>query len=422
MNHFHYRNGVLCAEDVPLTLLAEKVGTPFYCYSSATLTRHYKVFAAALPDTALIAFSVKANGNLAVLKTLGNLGAGADVVSAGELKKALAAGIPASRIVFSGVGKTREEMRLGLESGIYQFNVEGEPELEVLNDVALSLNAKAPVTIRVNPDVDAKTHAKITTGTYETKFGVPWSRARSAYALAAMLPGLEVVGVDVHIGSQITELAPFRTAFHRVADLITVLRADGHRITRADLGGGLGVPYRLDNAPPPDPAAYGEIITSVTKGLDVQLIFEPGRLIAANAGVLVTRVLYVKPGEAKTFLVVDAGMNDLIRPAMYDAHHDILPVLEAKPNGPTQRYDVVGPVCETADLFARDRDLPEAKGSDLMAIMTAGAYGAVMASAYNARPPAAEILVHGRDWCVVRPRMSLEALIALDRVPGWLEG
>ena len=421
MNHFHYRNGVLCAEDVPIPLLADAVGTPFYCYSTATLTRHYQVFAAALPKSALIAFSVKANGNLAVLKTLGNLGAGADVVSAGELKKALAADIPASRIVFSGVGKTREEMRLGLISGIYQFNVEGEPELEALNEVALSLNARAPVTIRVNPDVDAKTHAKITTGTSETKFGVPWSRARSAYALAAKLPGLEIVGVDVHIGSQITELAPFKAAFQRVAELITVLRGDGHRISRADLGGGLGVPYRLDNAPPPDPAAYGEIITSVTKGLDVQLIFEPGRLIAANAGILVSRVLYVKPGEAKTFLVLDAGMNDLIRPAMYDAHHDILPVRQAKPNGATRRYDVVGPVCETADLFARDRDLPEAKGSDLMAIMTAGAYGAVMASAYNARPPAAEILVHGREWCVVRPRMTLEALIALDRLPGWLE-
>ena len=422
MNHFEYRNGVLSAEDVPLTLIAEKVGTPFYCYSTATLTRHYKVFASALPSSALIAFSVKANGNLAVLKTLGNLGAGADVVSAGELKKARAAGIPASRIVFSGVGKTREEMRLALEEGIYQFNVEGEPELEALNEVALSLNAKAPVTIRVNPDVDAKTHAKITTGTSETKFGVPWSRARSAYALAAKLEGIEIVGVDVHIGSQITELAPFRAAFQRVADLITVLRADGHRITRADLGGGLGVPYRLDNLPPPDPQAYGEVITSITKGLDVQLIFEPGRLISANAGVLVSRVIFVKPGESKTFLVLDAGMNDLIRPAMYDAHHDILPIREAKPNAPTRRYDVVGPVCETADLFARDRDLPEAEGSDLMAIMTAGAYGAVMASAYNARPPAAEILVHGRQWSVVRPRMTLEALIALDRVPSWLEG
>jgi diaminopimelate decarboxylase len=421
MNHFQYRDGVLCAEDVPLTLLADAVGTPFYCYSTATLNRHFRVFAAALPKSALVAFSVKANGNLAVLKTLGNLGSGADVVSGGELKKALAAGIPASRIVFSGVGKTREEMQLALAAGIYQFNVEGEPELDALNDVALSMNAKAPVTIRVNPDVDAGTHAKITTGTYETKFGIPWSRARSVYGMAAQFPGIEIVGVDVHIGSQITELAPFKAAFQRVADLIGVLRADGHRITRADFGGGLGVPYRLDNAPPPDPAAYGEVINAFTKPLDVQVICEPGRLIAANAGVLVSRVLYVKPGEAKTFLVLDAGMNDLIRPALYDAHHDILPVREAKPNAPTRRYDVVGPVCETADLFARDRDLPETKGSDLMAIMTAGAYGAVMASAYNARPPAAEVLVHGREWAIVRPRMTIEALIALDRVPGWLE-
>jgi diaminopimelate decarboxylase len=421
VNHFHYKNGILSAEEVPLTELAAAVGTPFYCYSTATLVRHYRVFAEALPKDALIAFSVKANGNLAVLKTLGQLGAGADVVSAGELKKALAAGIAAGRIVFSGVGKTRDEMRLALDAGIYQFNVEGLPELEALSEVAASMGRHAPVTIRINPDIDAKTHAKIATGTYETKFGVPWSRARAVYAHAAKLPGIEVVGVDVHIGSQITELGPFRAAFARVAELIAVLRADGHRIARADLGGGLGVPYRLDNTPPPDPDAYGEMIAAATKGLDVQLIFEPGRLIAANAGILVSRVIYVKPGESKTFLVLDAGMNDLIRPALYDAHHDIVPVVAPAPNAPTRRYDVVGPVCETADCFARDRDLPEAQGNDLMAIMTAGAYGAVMASAYNARPPAPEILVKGREWCVVRPRLTLEALIALDRVPGWLE-
>ncbi len=421
MNHFQYKDGVLSAEDVPLTELATAVGTPFYCYSTATLTRHYRVFAAALPKDALIAFSVKANGNLAVLKTLGNLGAGADVVSGGELKKALAAGIPARRIVFSGVGKTREEMRLALEAGIYQFNVESEPELDALNEVAAGMGVNAPVTIRVNPDIDAKTHAKITTGTYETKFGIPWSRARATYAHAATLRGIEIVGVDVHIGSQITELGPFREAFKRVADLIADLRAQGHRIARADFGGGLGVPYRLDNAPPPDPDAYGEVIAQATKGLDVQLILEPGRLIAANAGILVARVIYIKSGESKSFMVLDAGMNDLIRPALYDAHHDILPVLAPKPTLPTRRYDVVGPVCETADCFAQDRDLPEANGNDLMAIMTAGAYGAVMASAYNARPPAPEILVNGREWCVVRPRLTLEALIALDRVPGWLE-
>ncbi|HEY4265763.1 MAG TPA: diaminopimelate decarboxylase [Micropepsaceae bacterium] len=421
MNHFHYKNGILSAEDVPLTEIAEAVGTPFYCYSTATLTRHYNVFAAALPKDSLIAFSVKANGNIAVLKTLGRLGSGADVVSGGELKKALAAGIPANRIVFSGAGKTREELRLALETGIYQFNVEGEPELEALSQIAVSLGATAPITIRVNPDVDAKTHAKITTGTYETKFGIPWTRARETYARAAKLPGIEVVGVDVHIGSQITDLDPFRAAFDRVRALIAELRGDGHRILRADLGGGLGVPYRLDNAPPPDPDAYGAVIAAATRGLDVQAILEPGRLIAANAGILVSRVIYAKPGESKTFLVLDAGMNDLIRPALYDAHHDILPVLAPDPKLQTRRYDVVGPVCETADTFARDRDLPETRGDDLMAIMTAGAYGAVMASAYNVRPPAAEVLVNGREWCVVKPRMTLEALIALERVPGWLE-
>jgi diaminopimelate decarboxylase len=420
MHHFHYRDGILHAEDVALDALAAHASTPFYCYSTATLTRHYRVFAGALPKGALIAFSVKANGNLGVLKTLARLGAGADVVSGGELKKARAAGIPPSRIVFSGVGKTREEMRLGLEAGIYQFNVEGEHELDVLDEVARGMGKVAPVTIRINPDVDARTHAKITTGTAETKFGIPWSRARAAYAKAGKLSGIEVVGVDVHIGSQVTELPPFEAAFRRIADLIGVLRADGHRIVRADLGGGLGVPYRFDNTPPPEPDAYGRVIAEITKNLDVQLIFEPGRLIAANAGILVSRIITIKQGEAKTFLVLDAGMNDLIRPAMYDAHHDIVPV-KLGPNAPLRRYDIVGPVCETADLFARDRDLPELRPGDLMAIMTAGAYGAVMASSYNARPPAPEILVNEQKWCVVRPRLTQEALIALDRVPDWLE-
>ena len=421
MHHFQYRDGILSAEDVRLDALAEAVGTPFYCYSTATLTRHYRVFSAALPKDALIAFSVKSNGNLAVLKTLAKLGAGADIVSGGELKKALAAGIPAERIVFSGVGKTREEMRLALEAGIYQFNVEGEPELDALSEVAAAMGVRAPVTIRLNPDIDAKTHAKITTGTAETKFGVPWSRARDVYRQAANLPGISIVGVDVHIGSQITELSPFEAAFRRVAELVSVLRADGHNIARADLGGGLGVPYKRDNQAPPEPDAYGAMIARATTDLDLQLVFEPGRLIVANAGILVTRVIYVKPGLEKTFLVVDAGMNDLIRPAMYDAHHEIVPVAEPAPDVTMTRYDVVGPICETADLFARDRDLPQGKPGDLMAFMTAGAYGAVMSSSYNARPPAPEVLVNGRDWCVVRPRLTHEALIALDRIPGWLE-
>jgi diaminopimelate decarboxylase len=421
MNHFEYRNGRLHAESVDLTHLADAVGTPFYCYSTATLERHFRVFSEAVPKGTLVAFAMKANGNLAVLKTLAKLGAGADVVSGGELKKALAAGIPANRIVFSGVGKTTREMRLGLEAGIYQFNVESEPELEALNEVAISLGKTAPITIRVNPDVDAKTHAKISTGTSETKFGIPWSRARAAYKRAGELPGVNVVGVDVHIGSQITELEPFEKAFARVAELIALLRADGHEITRADLGGGLGVPYRLDDAPPPAPRAYGEMIAKLTKDLNVSLIFEPGRLIAANAGILVSRIIYVKDGEAKKFLILDAGMNDLIRPAMYDAHHDIVPV--AEPSSSTKIvYDVVGPVCETADRFAQDRALPPLESGDLVALMTAGAYGAVMASAYNARPPAPEVLVRGDQWAVVRPRMSDEALLELDRLPPWLEG
>lgn len=420
MNHFAYRGGTLHAEGVALSAIAAEVGTPFYCYASATLERHYRVFAKPFPPDTLIAFSVKANGNIAVLKTLARLGAGADVVSLGELKKAMAAGVPAARIVFSGVGKTRNEMSEALAAGIRQFNVESEPELEALSQVAQAMNRAAPVTIRVNPDIDARTHAKITTGTSESKFGIPWTRARAAYALAARLPGIEIVGVDIHIGSQITELQPFEAAFARVAELVRALRADGHRIACADLGGGLGVPYRLGDAAPPDPEAYGALIARLVRDLDVQLIFEPGRLIAANAGVLVTRVIYVKEGERRTFLVVDAGMNDLLRPALYDAHHDILPVVERR-GRPAVRYDVVGPVCETADTFARDRDLPAMEAGDLMAFMTAGAYGAVMASAYNMRPPAPEVLVKGGRWSVVRPRMSYEALIGLDRLPDWLE-
>jgi diaminopimelate decarboxylase len=420
MDYFTYRNGVLSAEDVSLEMLAREVGTPFYCYSSATLERHYKVFAAALPRDSLIAFSVKANGNLGVLKTLAKLGAGADVVSGGELKKARAAGIPGERIVFSGVGKTRAEMRPALEEGIYQFNVESEPELEALNDVALAMGKAAPVTLRINPDVDAKTHAKITTGTAETKFGIPFAHARDAYKKAAALKGIRIVGVDVHIGSQITDLAPFADAFGRVAELVKTLRADGHSIERLDLGGGLGVPYERNNAPPPDPQAYGRVVAEATEGLNCRLIFEPGRLIAANAGVLVSEVIYVKHGDAKTFLILDAGMNDLIRPALYESWHEIVPVREPQPGAPRVTYDVVGPVCETSDLFAAGRALPELKSGDLVAILTAGAYGAVMASAYNARPPAPEVLVNGPDWGIVRPRQAHDDLIAQDRIPDWL--
>ena len=420
MNHFAYQNGVLCAEGVALDALAQAAGTPLYVYSSATLTRHYKVFAEALPADALIAFSVKANGNLAVLKTLARLGAGADVVSGGELKKARAAGIAADRIVFSGVGKTREEMHLALAEGIYQFNVESEPELLALNRIALEMGKRAPVTLRVNPDVDAKTHAKITTGTAETKFGIPFAHARAVYAKAATLKGIEMVGVDVHIGSQITDLEPFEAAFRRVAGLVRELRADGHAISRLDLGGGLGVPYEQNNNPPPDPSAYGAMVASVTGELGCRLIFEPGRLIAANAGVLVSKVIYVKHGDAKHFLIIDAGMNDLIRPALYESHHEIQPVREPAVGADRVVYDVVGPVCETSDQFAAARPLPELKDGDLVAIMSAGAYGAVMASAYNARPPAPEVLVAGDEWSVVRSRLTHEQLLAQDALPPWL--
>ena len=419
MNHFHYKHGRLHAEDVDLAALAAEAGTPLYVYSTATLERHYRVFAGAFPPGTLIAYSVKANGNLAVLKTLAGLGAGADVVSGGELKKALAAGIPAARIVFSGVGKTAAEMRLGLATGIHQFNVESEPELEALSAVAQELGTRASIAIRINPDVEAKTHAKIATGGAETKFGIPWPRARDAYRLAARLPGIAVVGVDVHIGSQIAALEPFERAFARLAEMIATLRADGHAIARADLGGGLGVPYREADAPP-DPQAYAAMASRLMRDLDVALIVEPGRLIAANAGILLSRVLYVKDGATRRFAILDAGMNDLLRPALYDAYHEIVPVHEALPGARRLPYDVVGPVCETADLFAAGRELAELKAGDLVAILTAGAYGAAMASAYNARPPAAEVLVKGAEWAVVRPKLSDDDLIGQDRIPHWL--
>lgn len=421
MNHFSYRNGELHAESVALKKIAAEVGTPFYCYSSATLERHYRVLEAALPHGTLIAFSVKANGNLAVLKTLAQLGAGADVVSGGELKKALAAGIPRERIVFSGVGKTKAEMALALEAGIYQINVESEPELEALNDIASQVGRRAPITIRVNPDVDAKTHAKITTGTAESKFGIPLRRARAAYGFASNLPHLDVVGIDMHIGSQIVELAPFEAAFRRLVELVQVLRTDGFAIERIDLGGGLGVPYRSDNAPPPDPAAYGTAVSRATAGLGTTLIVEPGRLIAANAGVLVASVIYVKDGEHRTFLILDAGMNDLLRPALYGAHHEIVPVKERSAEAAYVPYDIVGPICESSDQFATNFALPTLKPGDLVAILGAGAYGAVMASAYNARPPAPEVLVKDERWSVVRPRLDDDALVRADRVPDWLD-
>jgi diaminopimelate decarboxylase len=420
MNHFSYRDGILHAENVSLAAIAAEVGTPFYCYSTATLVRHVRVFADSLPKDALVAFSLKSNGNPAVLRTLAHEGVGADIVSGGELKKALKAGIPAEKIVFSGVGKTKAEMEAALAAGIYQFNVESEPELIALNAVAASLGRKAPVALRVNPDIDAHTHAKITTGRAETKFGIPWSRVRDVYRLAASLAAIDVVGIDVHIGSQISELAPFEATFAKMTGLLKDLRADGHAISRLDLGGGLGVPYRQSNTLPPEPDAYGAVACRATKGLGVQLIFEPGRLIAANAGVLVASVIYVKQGEDRRFVILDAGMNDLIRPAFYDAYHDIVPLAEPAADAPHARYDVVGPICETADRFAENRDLPELAAGDRVAILTAGAYGAVMASAYNARPLAPEVLVKGDEWAVVRPRLDDDALYPTIDQPHWL--
>jgi diaminopimelate decarboxylase len=421
MNHFNYRDGVLCAEAVSLDGLATAVGTPFYCYSTATLTRHYKVFAAAFADVpSLVCYAMKANSNQAVIATLARLGAGADVVSGGELKRALAAGIPANKIMFSGVGKTSAELAQALDAGILCLNVESEPELELLSQIAVAKSRVAPVSIRVNPDVDAKTHRKIATGKSENKFGIPISRARAVYAHAARLPGLKVVGVDMHIGSQITDLDPFGDAFRLLADFVRVLRADGHAISHVDLGGGLGIPYRDDCEPPPLPDAYAAVVKRATRDLGCTLIFEPGRLLVGNAGILVTRVLFVKRGEAKNFVIVDAAMNDLIRPTLYEAHHEIRPVVEATPDVPRLRADVVGPVCESGDFLALDRDLPEPQPGDLLAVMSAGAYGAVQAGTYNTRPLVPEVLVDGTDWALVRPRLDADQLIALDRLPPWL--
>ena len=421
MHHFAYRHGVLHAEDIDLIALANAVGTPFYCYASATLERHYRVFAQAFADVdALICYAMKANSNQAVIATLARLGAGVDVVSEGELLRARKAGVPAQKIMFSGVGKTARELALAVEHGILCVNVESEAELELLAGIAAGKGGAVDISIRVNPDIDPKTHAKIATGKAENKFGVPISRAREVYARAAKLSGVRVAGVDMHIGSQITELDPFSDAFALLADFVHVLRADGHTIRHVDLGGGLGIPYREDNEPPPNPDAYAAVVKRATRDLDCRLIFEPGRLIVGNAGILVTRVLYLKRGEAKTFVIVDAGMNDLVRPTLYDAHHDIRPVRETAAGAPRVVADVVGPVCESGDFIALDRSVVEPKAGDLLAIMSAGAYGAVEAGTYNTRALVPEVLVRKGEWALVRPRVSAEELIALDRLPAWL--
>jgi len=421
MHHFAYRDGVLHAEAVNLDTLAASVGTPFYCYSTATLTRHYNVFAGAFADVdALVCYAMKANSNQAVIATLAKLGAGADVVSGGELMRARLAGVPRDKIMFSGIGKTADELALAVDEGILCINVESEPELELLSSIAAGKQRTAAISVRVNPDIDAKTHHKIATGKAENKFGIPISRAREVYAHAAKLPGIKVAGVDMHIGSQITELDPFGNAFALLADFVRELRADGHTISHVDLGGGLGIPYRDDNEPPPHPEQYADVVKRATRDLGCRLIFEPGRLIVGNAGILVTRVLFVKQGEAKTFVVVDAAMNDLIRPTLYDAHHEIWPVKEAAAAAPRIRADVVGPVCESGDFLARDRDLVAPAGGDLLAVMSAGAYGAVQAGTYNTRPLVPEVLVKEGEWALIRPRLEVDQLIALDRMPAWL--
>jgi len=421
MDHFNYQNGELFAEDVPLSQIAAEVGSPVYVYSTATLTRHFNVFKQALdwaPDH-LICYAVKANSNIAVLKLLGDLGAGMDVVSIGEYARARTAGVPGERIVFSGVGKTREEMRLALEGGIRQFNVESEPELLALSQVATALGTVAPIAIRVNPDVDAKTHEKIATGKSENKFGIPIARAREVYAEAAKLPGIEVIGIDMHIGSQLTDLDPYRQAYAKMADLTRALRADGHNIRRLDMGGGLGIPYQRNNNAPPLPIEYGQVIREAVGDLDCEIEIEPGRNIAGNAGVLLSSVIYVKHGEGRDFLILDAAMNDLIRPAMYGAHHDIVPVIEAAPGAEVTAFDVVGPVCETGDTFQKGAQLPALSAGDLVAFRSAGAYGAVMSSEYNSRPLIPEVLVDGDRFAVIRARPTLQEMLAREALPDW---
>ena len=420
MNHFDYRTGVLHAEAVNLADLAGSVGTPFYCYSTATLERHYRVFAEAFAgEQIMICYALKANSNQSVLRTLAKLGAGADVVSGGELKRALAAGVPPNKILFSGVGKTEAELRAALSSDIFCINIESEPELELLSRLAVETGKTARISVRVNPDVDAGTHAKISTGKSENKFGIPLSQARGVYARAAKLPGIEVTGADMHIGSQITDLARMETAFRILAEFVQALRADGHTISHVDFGGGLGIPYYMEREAPPAPDAYAAMVKRVVHNLGCTLMFEPGRMIVGNAGILVTRVIYVKHGEAKNFVVIDAAMNDLIRPTLYEAHHDILPVVKVV-GARSMVADVVGPVCESGDYLALDRTLPAPKAGDLLAIMTAGAYGAVQSGTYNTRPLVPEVLVKDDQYAVVRPRIDVDALIAMDRFAHWL--
>jgi diaminopimelate decarboxylase len=419
MNQFHYVNGTLHAEGVPLDRLAAAVGTPFYCYSSAVLIERYRAFADSFDGRrATICYSLKANSNQAVVATFAKLGAGADVVSEGELRRALAAGIPAERIVFAGVGKTEAEMAAGIDVGIWQFNVESLPELETLDRVARSKGRRVRVALRVNPDVDARTHKKIATGKAENKFGIDLGRVREIYARAGAMAGIEVHGLAVHIGSQLTDLAPYRAAFAKIATLTAELRADGRRVEHLDLGGGIGIAYRDEAAPAIED--YARVVDETVGNLGCQLVFEPGRWIVGPAGLLVTRVIYVKHGVDRSFVIVDAAMNDLIRPTLYDAYHPILPVAEPASDAPVRRFDVVGPICETGDFFAHERPLPPLAAGDLLVLASAGAYGAVMASSYNSRPLVPEVLVQGENHAIVRARPSYDDIIHMDRLPHWL--
>ena len=421
MNHFHYIDGILHAENVSIPEIANEVGTPFYCYSTATLTRHYSVFTEAFSDMNIkLCYAMKANSNQAVLATLAKLGCGADVVSGGELKRALLAGISPDKIMFSGVGKTKAEMQAALEADIFCFNVESVPELHQLSAVASSLGKSAPVSLRINPDVDAETHAKISTGKAGDKFGIPREDAIDAYALAASLPGLKVSGIDMHIGSQIEKLEPFDKAFARLKELIGALRKQGHEIEHVDVGGGLGIPYKNDNLPPPEPEAYAQVVRKHVEELGCEVVFEPGRMIAGNAGILVGEVIFIKPSGDKTFIIADTAMNDLIRPTLYEAWHEIRPVREDLLRMPPVKGDLVGPVCETGDFMAKDRNLPPLAPGDLFAIGSAGAYGAVQAGTYNTRTLVPEVLVNGDEYHVIRPRMEVEDIIAMDSLPGWL--
>tara|TARA_B100000989_G_scaffold299023_1_gene292107 strand:+ start:8400 stop:9665 length:1266 start_codon:yes stop_codon:yes gene_type:complete len=421
MDHFSYKSGILHAEDASIKEIAKKVGTPFYVYSTATLRRHFDLFESAMSGIDhLICYAVKAASNQAILRTLANFGAGMDVVSGGEYKRAREAGVEGSQIVFSGVGKTGAEMKLALTEGVRQFNVESEEELLVLSAIAHNLDKVAPITIRVNPDVDAKTHEKIATGKAENKFGIPISRAREVYAKAASLPGIKVMGIDVHIGSQLTQLLPFEEAYKKLADLTEMLRSDGHEIKRLDLGGGLGIPYGSKDGSPPTPKEYGQMIKRVLGHLNCEIEIEPGRLLVGNAGLLVSEVIYVKKGHDREFLILDAAMNDLLRPALYEAYHDIVPVMQPSVNQKNTVYDVVGPVCETGDTFAKSRTMHICKPGELVAFRSAGAYGAAMASEYNTRPLVPEVLVNNSDYSEIRERPTLDEIIGRDKIPNWL--